>query len=126
MEETQQELAQANWSILFLVLLIFGILLSFKATVEERDGLVDTLCGGEKCAVNVFPLRWAASALVTGGTGFFAWLACRGLSSALASGERVEIGSARTSLLAALMVFGAALLRLGDLKERADRGGLAE
>lgn len=125
MEETKQELAQVNWSILFLVLLIFGILLSFAATVEERDGLLDALCHGEEGAVNVFPLRWASSALVTGGTGFFAWLACRNLSAALASGDRDEIGSARTNLLAALMVFGAAVLRLGDLKERAGRDGAA-
>lgn len=126
MEETQQELAQVNWSILFLVLLIFGILLSFAATVEERDGLLNVLCGGEENTVNVLPLRWASSALVTGGTGFFAWLACRAMGNALASGDRDAIGSARTNLLAALMVFGAAVLRLGDLKERAGRGGAAE
>ena len=126
MEERRQELAQASWVILFLVLLIFGILLSLKATVEERDDLLCDLCCGQEREADVFPLRWAASALVTGGTGFFAWLACRAMGEAQESEDEKSIRSARTNLLAALMVFGAALLRLGDLKERADRNAAAE
>ena len=126
MEERQQELVQINWSILFLVLLIFGILLSFAATVKERDALAETLRDGEECSVNVLPLRWASSALVTGGTGFFAWLACRAVTDALETGDEDTIASARTNLLAALMVFGAAVLRLGDLKGRAAGGKVTE
>lgn len=118
MEERQQELTQTNWVILFLVLLIFGILLSLRATVEERDDLLSALCCGRERETDVFPLRWAASALVTGGTGFFAWLACRAMGDALETGDKETVGSARTNLLAALMVFGAAVLRLGDLKTR--------
>ena len=119
MEERRQELTQANWAILFLVLLIFGILLSLKATAEERDDLLCDLCCGRERGTDVFPLRWAASALVTGGTGFFAWLACRAMGEAQESEDEKSIRSARTNLLAALMVFGAAVLRLGDLKTRA-------
>ena len=125
MNEVQQELEQADWTIVFLVLLVFGVLLSLTATVKERDGLVKAICCGGRDDAGVFPLRWAASALVLGGTGFFAWLACRSAKEALASGTCGSIRSARTNLLAALMVFGAAVLRLGELK-KSDGGTASE
>ena len=118
MEETRQELKRSDWVILFLVLLIFGILLSLRATVEERDDLLYDLCCDRERETDVFFLRWAAGALVIGGTGFFAWLACRAMGEALESADEETVISARTNLLAALLVFGAAVLRLGDLKMR--------
>ena len=119
MEELQterEELATLDQSVFFLVLLILGVLISFSATVEQRSALARALCRGEPENINVLPKRCAANALIVGTTGFFAWLACRAAHQVQeedCAGQR----SARTNLLASLLVFAAALLRWSDLRQ---------
>ena len=119
MEETAleqtEELAQTNWVIIFLVLVIVSVLLSFAATVQQREDLVNTLCQRSEPAADVFPLRWTAGVLVTGATAFFAWLSCRNARQTAEQGDDCAIEKARADLLAALMVFGAAVIRLINL-----------
>lgn len=121
MEESQWEqkdnLAALNWSILFLLLLIAGVLLSFAATVEQRDSLARLLCCRQEDGTDVFPVRRLASILVAGGTGFFAWLACRSAKRVELQGSCRERSSAQANLLAAVLVFAAALIRLCDLEQ---------
>lgn len=76
MEETQEEqeraLATLDWSLLFLVLLILGILISFAATSIQREGVVrNLLCGQSEELPDVFPLRWRTGALSVGGHRLF-------------------------------------------------------
>lgn len=120
MEESQLEqrdaLATTDWSILFLLLLIVSILLSFAATVEQRDGLARLVFCGQEDPTDVFPTRWLVSVLVVGATGFFAWSACSSMRKTLRQGDRAERRSARANLLAAVLVFTAALIRMNDLE----------
>ena len=120
MEESQleqkDELATLGWTVLFLVLLIVGVLLSFSATVEQRDGLARLVCFGQENTTDVFSTRWLASILVTGATGFFAWAACRSMKKTLCQGDCGEKRSAQANLLASILVFVAALIRLNDLE----------
>ena len=86
MEESQLEqkdvLATLDWSILFLLLLIVGVLLSFAATVEQRNGLARLVCCGQEDTTDVFSTRWLVGILVVGATGFFAWAACSSIKNA--------------------------------------------
>lgn len=120
MEESQLEqkdaLATLDWSVLFLLLLIAGVLLSFAATVEQRDGLAKLLCCGQEDTTDVFSARWLAGILVVGATGFFAWVACRSAKKTLHQGTCAEQRSAQANLLASVLVFVAALIRLNDLE----------
>lgn len=120
MEESQleqrDELATLDWTILFLLLLIVGVLLSFSATVEQRGSLARLLCCGQENTADVFSTRWVASALVVGATGFFAWVACRSAKKTHCQGDCAEKRSAQANLLASVLVFVAALIRLNDLE----------
>lgn len=112
----EEELETVNWSILFLILLIIGVLLSFSATLEQRSGLLEALCCRREDTTDVSAKRWAASALIVGTTGFFAWLACRAARETAGQGTCGEQRSAQANLLASVLVFAAALIRLNDLK----------
>lgn len=121
MEELQEQQAEGletlNWSILFLLILIVGVLLSFAATVKQRDGLARSLCCGQEDDTDVTALRLPANLLIVGTTGFFAWLACRSAGQAEEEGDCARKRSARANLLAAVLVFVAALIRLDDLRQ---------
>lgn len=54
--------------------------------------------------------------LVAGATGFFAWVACRSTKKTLRQGSCRAQRSAQANLLAAVLVFAAALIRLNDLE----------
>lgn len=114
--EQKEELATLDWSILFLLLLIAGVLLSFSATVEQRNGLAQALCGQREETADVFSKRWTASILIVGTTGFFAWLACRSAKETQCRGDCADRRSAQANLLASILVFVAALIRLNDLE----------
>lgn len=114
--EEKENLAILDWSILFLLLLIAGVLLSFSATAEQRNGLAQALCCQQEDTTDVFSKRWAASILIVGTTGFFAWLACQTMQKTQRQGDCGEKRSARANLLASVLVFVAALVRLNDLK----------
>lgn len=121
MEEAQSEqenaLAAIDWSILFLLLLILGILLSFAAVSAQRDGLVrNLLCGQSEEAPDVFPLRWRAGVLSAGATAFFALLSRQTLREAMEGEDCVQRRSAKANALASALILAATLIRLDDLE----------
>lgn len=121
MEETQggqkQVLATLDWSLLFLLLLILGILISFAATSIQREGAARNLrCGLSEELPDVFPLRWRTGVLSAGATAFFALLSRRTLKEALTQEDPAQRRSARANALAAALVLAAALIRLDDLE----------
>ena len=115
----EEELETMNRSIMFLFLLIIGVLLSFSAALEQRGGLIEELCCRREEAVDVSAKRMAASALIVGATGFFAWLACRSAGEAAKQDSCAGRRSAQANLLASVLVFAAALIRWDDLKSTA-------
>lgn len=121
MEETREEqertLATLDWSLLFLVLLILGILISFAATSIQREGVArNLLCGQSEEIPDVFPLRWRTGVLSVGATAFFALLSRRTLKEALEGEDCARQRSARANALASALVLAATLIRLDDLE----------
>lgn len=114
--EQKDALMTLDWSVLFLLVLIAGVLLSFAATVEQRNGLAGQLFCGREDVTDVFPTRRLVSVLVVGATGFFAWTACRTAKSTQQQGTCAEKRSAQANLAASVLVFAAALIRLNDLE----------
>lgn len=113
-EKLCEELELVDTDLGFLFLIVLSVLLSFRATVRERDGLYLRLRGEEQAAQqaeNVAPLRLAASALVVGSLGFFfmqALEACRTVNPA----DETACRSARLNLIASFLVLLASLIRL--------------
>lgn len=116
MEEVQgaqgEALSALNWSVVFLLLLIVGILLSFAATAAQRDSAARGRPAEEP---DVFPLRWRAGVLSVGATAFFALLARRTLGQALEGEDCAQRRSAKANALASALVLAATLIRLDDL-----------
>lgn len=120
MKETSEEaletsLSEYDWTALFLLAIIAGVLFSFAATLRERSGLIGQLCGQAEGTPDVLPLRWPAGALVTGALGFFAVLGRRALCRARERGDPAALRRAQANALAGALVFAAALVRLDDL-----------
>lgn len=113
-EALRGELELVDTDLGFLFLIVLSVLLSFRATVRERDGLCLRLRGEEQAAQraeNVAPLRLAASALVVGGLGFFFMQAldtCQNAGTADETARR----SAQLNLIASFLVLLASLIRL--------------
>lgn len=115
--EEREELETLNQSVLFLLVLIAAVLLSFAATVRQRDGLARALCCRQEDTTDVFALRWPAAILVAFSTGWFAWQACRAVGALSGQESCAQRRSAHANLLAAILVFVAGLVRLDDLKQ---------
>lgn len=115
-EVLREELEMVDTDLGFLFLIVLSVLLSFRATVGQRDGLCLRLRGEEAAAQraeNVAPLRLAASALVVGSLGFFFMQAldtCRNVDPA----DQAACQSARLNLIASFLVLLASLIRLLD------------
>lgn len=113
-EALRGELELVDTDLGFLFLIVLSVLLSYRATVRERDGLCLRLRGEAQAAQraeNVAPLRLAASALVVGSLGFFfmqALDACRDADPA----DETAYQSARLNLTASFLVLLASLIRL--------------
>ena len=119
--EMREQLRTVDESLLFLGLLLLSIGLSYRGVALQRAGLCKTIQGdpaGAAALPPVFPIRGCASALVVGSLGYFLCLAVRSCREA-GPGSAGE--SARTNLWASLLVFLAALLRLGELMKSAPR-----
>lgn len=113
-EELREQLGLVDTDLGFLMLIVLSVLLSFRATVRERDGLWLRLQGEDEAArqaENVAPLRLAASALVVGSLGFFFMQALDACRSAGASDETAR-RSAWLNLIASFLVLLASLIRL--------------
>lgn len=100
----------------FILAVIGSVLLSYRATALQRDGVRLALDGDEVSAqalqAQVRRLRLLAGAILLGPLGFFLCLALRAAEQT--QGDRLAEGSARTNLAASVLVMLAALLRFLD------------
>lgn len=108
-----------NWSVVFLLVIIASILMSYFALCVQRKQ--QCLLGQGRteeaaCLPDVFPVRWRASTMIAGATGFFLWTAWKIYCAACEAGACAERKSAWSGLLSAALVFAAALIRIGDLE----------
>lgn len=121
MEDGQKALRDAlelvDTDLGFLFLIVLSVLLSFRATVRQRDGLCLRLRGEERAAEQaeaVLPLRLGASALVVGSLGFYFMQALDTWQNT-GSSDPAASRSARLNLIASFLVLLAGLIRLLDL-----------
>ena len=111
----QLELVDTDLGFLFLV--VASVLLSYWATVRQRDALDLTLQGDTSRAAqvgDVARVRLGTAALVTGSLGFFFMQALERCQTADPA-DRIEGRSARLNLIASFLVLLASLIRLLDL-----------
>lgn len=118
-EETSYETAldTINTSILFLILLVLGILLSLKSVLLQRESLCTAMEGGDAdCVASPHPFQCVAGAITVGALGYFFTLALRAWDDACRSGDQRAVCLARVNLWASLFVLCAAILRFLALK----------
>ena len=109
-------LETVNTSIMFLVLLVLGILLSLKSVLLQRESLCTAREGGNTdCLEAPFPFQRASGAIAIGALGYFFTLALRGQSDACRTGSRDSIRLSQVNLWASLVVLAAAILRFWAL-----------
>lgn len=103
----------------YILAVIASVLLSYSATVRQREGVCLALAGDETGAQavqeEVRRLRLLAGAILVGALGYFLCAALRAMERA--QGDPAAEGSARTNLWASLLVLLAALLRFQDQKQ---------
>lgn len=112
-----EELELLDTSLGFLFFVITAILLSFWATVRQRDALCLTIQGETEEAArvgDVGKLRLGTSALIVGSLGFFFMQALETCRKADPN-DPTAARSARLNLIASFLVLLAALIRLFDL-----------
>ena len=115
--ETCRALNALDASLMFLLVLIAGVLISFAATAIQRKGVAQLLCcGSQGEQPDVFPLRWKTGVMTAGAAGFFALLSRQTLKDALGQEDCAQRRSARANALAAALAFAATLIRLDDLE----------
>lgn len=104
----------------YILAVIGSVLLSYKATALQRDGVCLALAGDEAGAreaqERVRRLRLLAGAVLIGALGYFLCLALR---AAETGDDPAAASSARTNLTASVLVLLAALLRFLDQKGQA-------
>lgn len=110
-----EQLSTVDQAVYFLVLIIAGVFLSFKATGVQREALCEVIQGEMPDTSEVYPLRHTANALVVGALGFFLCLAIK-TERETDPGDCVASRSARSNLWAALLVLAAALIRYDDVE----------
>lgn len=100
----------------YILAVIGSVLLSYKATALQRDGVCLALAGDDTGAQDaqerVRQLRLLSGAVLIGALGYFLCLALRAVDQA--RGDPAAEGSARTNLTASVLVLLAALLRFLD------------
>ena len=121
-EALKRQLCTVDGSLLFLGLLLLSVGLSYWGVSLQREGLCRTLRSDAEGAANlpeVFPIRLWASALVVGCLGFFLCLAVR---TAREAGDGAGAASARTNLLAAVVLSRPAVRRWNDRRKHPPPG----
>lgn len=116
-QELCQQLAQVDTYLMFLFLIVLSVLLSYWATVRQRDALCLTIQGEDeeaRRAGDVYRLRLAASALIVGPLGFFFMQSLSAQANADPT-DRAAGKSACLNVVAGFLVLAAALLRLLNL-----------
>lgn len=112
-----QELDTVDTDLGFLFLIVTAVLLSFWATVRQRDALCLALQGDSDRSAqagDVGRIRLAAGALVVGSLGFFFMQALETCQRTGAE-DPTACRSAWLNLIASFLVLLAALIRLFDL-----------
>lgn len=126
-QELQEQLDTVDTTLLFLVIVIFSLLLSFWATLRQRQAVCLTIQGetdAARQAGEVYPIRIAASALVLGSLGYFLYLALRLWEDARCGASQ---SSAWANLWASTLVLCAAIVRWRDLiRTQAEEADLAQ
>lgn len=117
-EELWEQVELVDTSLRFLGLIVLAVLLSFWATLRQRQGICLRIQGEEAAAGQVGEvgsIRTVAGALVVGALGYFFWLAWT-------LWEEDPGGAARSELWASALALAAVLIRWRAL-ERAETGG---
>lgn len=112
------QLEDTNESIFFFILIICGTLLSFWALLLQRDQLACVIQGNPMAADSappVYPIRFAAGALVVGALGYFLCAALKASQTAAAGSDCVAKRSTGVNAWAGILVLAAAVARLCDL-----------
>lgn len=102
----------------FLLVLLVSGLLSFFATGRQREAICCQIAGEAKKAeelANVIPIRCAGTALAIGSAGYFLTLALRGRAQLGSDASDVARCSAELSILEAILVLGATVVRMTNL-----------
>lgn len=116
-EELRRELSDMDEAVLFLIVIIAGVLLSFRATLLQREGLRAAYCGQTADTTEIYPLRHTANALLVGALGFFLCL------SAKHDLRADKTASPAANLTAAAMVLTAAVIRFRSTETTAASQG---
>ena len=114
-EELCDQLHTVDTTLIFLLIVIASVLLSFWATVRQRQAVCLTLQGEDEAARRVgevYPIRALAGALVLGALGYFLCLALRLWEDSRCGVSRT---SAEANLWASILVLCAAIVRWRDL-----------
>ena len=118
----EEQLATADQSLGFLLVLVASVLLSFWTVTVQRRGLCLTLAGEEEQAAalpDVLPARRTAGAMVIGSLGFFLCLAIQAWRDLTPETGCAARRSAGRNLWASVLVLAAAVVRLDDLDSSA-------
>lgn len=119
----EEQLDTLDDTVFFLVVIIASVLLSFWATLRQRQAVCLTLQGEEEAAQQagaVIPIRFTASALVLGALGYFLHLAVRLWEDARCGADPA---SAKANLWASILVLAAGIVRWRDLRRVAELEG---
>lgn len=121
-EELEEQLSTVDEVLFFLLFIVAGVFLSFRATVVQREGICAALRGETPALGAVYPLRHGANSMVVGALGFFLCLAMRAWRERDTEDE-AACRSAHLNLLAAGLVLAAAMVRYEDVEtlRRKDR-----
>jgi len=114
-ELLKEQLRMVDTSLVFLLIVIASVLLSYAATVRQRDAVRLSLLGEDQAAAragDVYETRALAGALILGALGYFLYLAVSLLPQAETPAAR---RSALANLWASILVLAAAIVRFRDL-----------
>lgn len=114
--EVQKQLATIDQSLAYIQQIIAAVILNYKALACQRQQLVDATCNGGTpiCDYSgIFPLRFAASAVILRASAFFFGLSKQALCTPQA--DCIATQSTQRNFLASLLVLLAAAIRFYDL-----------
>ena len=114
--EMQEQLAVIDESFAFIQQIIAAVILNYKALACQRQQLVDATCHGGTPVCDysgIYPLRFAASAVILRASAFFFGLSKQALCTP--QQDCIAKQSAQINFLASLMVLLAAAIRFYDL-----------
>ena len=115
-EETQEQLAVIDQSLASIQQIIAAIILNYQALATQRQQLLNSACNDVISAEGdsgVYPMRFAASAVILRASAFFFKLSKQALCTP--QQDCIAKQSAQIKFLASLLVLLAAAIRFYDL-----------